>query len=63
MNLIVKGDDPDTRVLKTLAKLSGARAIEQITPASFRLVDASPAEGIAELCAQQGLDWSFVEAG
>jgi len=60
MNLVVQGADVETTALKALAKLSGAKSIEQVAPNVFRLKDASPAGGIAELCAQQKLEWSFV---
>ena len=60
MNLVIQGDDVETTALKQLAKLSGASGIEQIRPNVFRLANASPADGIAELCAQQKLDWRFV---
>jgi len=59
-HLIVQGADVETTALKELAKLSGASGIEQIRPNVFRLTNASPAAGIAELCAQQKLDWRFV---
>ena len=60
MNLVIQGDDVETAALKELAKLSGASGIEQIRPNVFRLANASPADGIAELCTQQKLDWRFV---
>ena len=60
MNLVIRGNDVETAALKQLAKLSGASGIEQVAPNVFRLANASPADGIAELCAQQKLDWSFV---
>ena len=60
MHLVIRGSDVETTALKELAKLSGARAIEQVAPNVFRLKNATPADGIAELCAQQKLDWSFV---
>jgi len=60
MYLIIQGADVETAALKQLAKLSGAASIEQVAPNVFRLKDASPADGIAELCAEQKLDWAFV---
>ena len=59
MHLIIQGDDVETTALKELAKLSGASAIEQVAPNVFHLKNASPADGITELCAQQKLDWAF----
>ena len=60
MNLIIQGADVETTALKQLAKLAGANAIEQVAPNVFHLKNASPAEGIAELCARQKLDWAFM---
>lgn len=60
MHLVIRGADVETTALKALARLSGASGIEQIAPNVFRLTNASPATGIAELCAQQKLDWTFV---
>jgi phosphoserine phosphatase len=60
MNLVIQGGDVETTALKELAKLSHASAIEQVAPNVFRLKDAFPADGIAELCARQKLDWTFV---
>ena len=59
MHLVIQGADVETTALKELAKLSGASAIEQVRPNVFRLKNATPAAGIAELCAQQQLDWTF----
>lgn len=60
MNLVIQGADVETTALKQLAKLAGASGIEQVAPNVFHLKNASPADGIAELCAQQKLDWRFV---
>ena len=60
MHLVIRGTDVETTALKQLAKLSGATAIEQVAPNVFHLKDARAADGIAELCAQQKLDWAFV---
>lgn len=60
MDLVIQGADVETTALKELAKLSGASGIEQVAPNVFRLKHASPADGIAELCAWQKLDWAFV---
>ena len=59
MNLIIQGADVETAALKQLAKLAGASGIEQVAPNVFRLRGAKPADGVAELCAQQKLHWSF----
>jgi phosphoserine phosphatase len=63
MNLIVQGEDVDSVALKTLAKLCGASAIEQITPQAFRLRAAHGSEKIAPLCAEAQLDWAWIPAG
>ncbi len=60
MHLIIQGSDVATADLKHLARLCGASGIGQVSPNVFRLVDASPAAGIAELCAQARLDHAFV---
>jgi phosphoserine phosphatase len=60
MNLIIQGSNVETTALKELAKLSGAGKIEQVVPNVFRLSGASPADGIAELCGKQRLDYAFV---
>jgi phosphoserine phosphatase len=63
MNLIVQGEDVDSVALKTLAKLCGASAIEQITPQAFRLLAAHGSDEIVPLCAEAQLDWAWVPAG
>ena len=60
MNLIIQGADVETTVLKELAKLSGASAIEQVAPNVFRLPNARPADAIPALCAKERLDFAFV---
>jgi phosphoserine phosphatase len=60
MHLIIQGADVETAALKELARLSHASAIEQVAPNVFHLKDAAPADGVAELCAREKLDWSFV---
>ena len=63
MHLIVQGADIETTLLKEIAKAAGANGIEQVRPNVFRLNGARRADGIAELCAQHGLDWTFVDDG
>jgi phosphoserine phosphatase len=60
MNLVIQGADVETTALKELGKLSGASGIAQVAPNVFHLKDASPADGIAELCAREKLDWVFL---
>ena len=60
MDLVIQGTDVETRVLKELAKLSGAHDIEQSAPQVFRLHGATPAEGIAALAGKQQVDYAFV---
>ncbi|NMG75035.1 phosphoserine phosphatase SerB [Aromatoleum diolicum] len=63
MNLVVQGEDVDSVALKTVAKLSGASAIEQITPQAFRLVAARENDQIEAVCTEARLDWAWVQAG
>ena len=60
MNLIIQGANIATPDLKHLAKLSGASAIEAITPSAFRLCNASAHEEIAPHCERVKLDFAFV---
>lgn len=62
MNLVVLGADIETPTLKALAKLTGARGIEQITLEAFRILDASPHDRVAELCGPARLDFAYVPA-
>ncbi|MBT0961570.1 phosphoserine phosphatase SerB [Denitromonas iodatirespirans] len=62
MNLVVFGPDIETPLLKQLARHCDARAIEQIDPAAFRLVEAQRRDGVAELCDAAGIDYAFVPA-
>lgn len=63
MNLVVFGADIETPLLKQLARHCDARAIEQIDPAAFRILDAQRRDGVAELCDAAGVDYAFVPAG
>ncbi|MCB1959065.1 MAG: phosphoserine phosphatase SerB [Rhodocyclaceae bacterium] len=63
MNLVVLGADIETPLLKTLAKHTSARAIEQIDPAAFRIVDAQRRDGVAALCDAAAVDFAFVPTG
>lgn len=63
MYLVIQGADIATRDLKQLAKLSGAAAITRLSDTAFRLDNAQPAAGIAELCANANLDHGFVPEG
>lgn len=60
MNLVVLAADVDGVALKTVAKLTGTREIEQITPRSFRLLGASPHAALEETCADGGLDYAWL---
>jgi phosphoserine phosphatase len=60
MNLIIQGPNVETAVLKEIAKLTGAGAIEQTVPNVFRLRNAAPADELTELCAKSRLDFAFV---
>lgn len=63
MNLVVFAADVDSLALKNVAKLTGAREIEQITPRSFRLVGAQAHPELAQTCAAGGLDHAWLPAG
>src|SRR5262249_44138246 len=60
MVLIVQGIDVETAVLKEIAKAAGASGIESIRPQAFRMLDAKPGSGLAELCDAHQLDHAFV---
>lgn len=64
MNLIVQGPDVPTPELKHLAKLTGATAIEAVTPTAFRLVSADPGmrEAVAAYCEEHAFDHGWVPA-
>ena len=63
MHLIIQGIEVETADLKQLAKLSGASAIDRLSDSAFRLCNAQPASGIAELCASARLDHGFIPEG
>ncbi len=63
MNLIIQGAEVATTDLKHLAKLTGATAIESITPNAFRLVGANANPEVAPFCEQNKLDHALVAAG
>jgi phosphoserine phosphatase len=65
VNLIIQGEEVFTQDLKQLAKLSSAKAIENIAPEAFRLTDADPESktAVAAHCTQAKLDFAFVTAG
>jgi phosphoserine phosphatase len=62
MNLIIQGGDAETALLKQLAKIAGASAIEQPVSGVFRLRGVKPVAEIAALCESAGLDHAFVPA-
>jgi phosphoserine phosphatase len=63
MHLVIQGAEIETRDLKELAKLASASAIERLSATAFRLCNAQPAAGIAELCTTSKLDHGFVPEG
>lgn len=63
MHLVIQGAEIETSDLKQLAKISSASAIDRLSDTVFRLCDAQPAAGIAELCATAKLDHGFVPEG
>jgi phosphoserine phosphatase len=64
MNLIVQGRDIPTPSLKQLAKLTGAQAIEAVSPTAFRLLaaDDGPRAEVAAFCEANALDHGWVPA-
>jgi phosphoserine phosphatase len=60
--LVVQGVDVETRALKMLATLTGARSIAGLGNGAFRLIGAGPHEHIAGFCAAEKLDWAWVPA-
>jgi len=63
MHLVIQGAEIETGDLKTLAKLSGAGAIDRLSDTAFRLNNAQSGPGISELCTQARLDYGFVPEG
>lgn len=63
MNLVVQGPKVDANVLKTLATLTAARSIVQITPNAFRLVEAQAHDEVAAVCARAALDCTWMPEG
>lgn len=63
MNLVVQGPKVDANVLKTLATLTAARSIVQITPNAFRLVEAQAHDEVAAMCARAALDCTWMPEG
>ena len=61
MNLIIQGIEIGNSDLRELAKISGANQIERINGQAFRLREAIRREGIAEYCAEVGLDFAFMD--
>src|SRR5688572_19590743 len=59
-NLIIQGADVETPDLKSLAKLTGASAIEAISPTAFRLRGAAAHAEVAPHCERAQLDYAFV---
>lgn len=64
MNLIIQGQDIPTPHLKSLAKLTGASAIEAISSTAFRLVaaDDSQRAEVTTFCDTHALDCGWVPA-
>jgi len=65
MNLIVQGKDIPTPHLKALAKLTGTKTIEAVSPTAFRLLaaDDGPRAEVAAFCEANALDHGWVPAG
>jgi phosphoserine phosphatase len=62
-DLVVQAPEIDTPLLKSLARLAGASAIEALAAAetqAFRLIDPTRREGVSDFCLEAGLDFGFV---
>ncbi len=63
IDLVVQAPDIDTPLLKSLARLAGASAIEALAAAetqAFRLTDPTRRAGVADFCLEAGIDFGFV---
>ncbi|MBL8482821.1 MAG: phosphoserine phosphatase SerB [Rhodocyclaceae bacterium] len=61
MDLVIQGQDVETRDLKDLAALTGARGIEQPVLQVFRLLGAQHMpEAVQQFCAPRALDYGYV---
>src|SRR6478672_8187276 len=63
VDLVVQAPEIDTPILKSLARLAGAGAIEALLAAetqAFRLVDPTRRDGVGDFCLEAGLDFGFV---
>jgi phosphoserine phosphatase len=63
MDLIVQGSEVETGDLKTLAKLTRASGIEQVTPRAFRLMDAQQDPTVPGVCEGAKLDYGYIPPG
>ena len=65
VDLVIQAPDIDTPQIKHLARLAGAGAIDALAAAetqAFRLSPARERLGVAEFCAEAGIDFGFVPA-
>jgi phosphoserine phosphatase len=60
MNLVIQGNDVETRDLKEIAKLAHASAIRQLAPTAFSLESAQAHDAIGPLCERARLDFAYV---
>jgi phosphoserine phosphatase len=60
MNLVIQGAALADDALHQLAQLAGARQIERLGAAAWRLAGAQQRPAVAEYCARAGLDFGFV---
>jgi len=64
MNLVIQGEDVQTRDLKDLHRLVEGEAIERISDNAFRITRAAERRTeVAAHCARASLDWGFVGEG
>jgi len=63
MNLVIQGPGFEARHAEQLAKLTGAREIEPLSPAACRLRGAARHDELAAWCEEHQLDCAWVPAG
>jgi phosphoserine phosphatase len=63
VNLVVQGPGAQAAQAAALARLSGARAVEQLAASAFRLRDAEDNAAVRERCRELQLDCALVPGG
>lgn len=63
MNLVVQGTGATPEHAARIAKLAGAKAVEQAAPGAYRLRAATPNASVTAYCQEHGLDCAFRPEG